>query len=141
VRVTLGGKTDLLHGEPLDVTGKVRAITDGRFVCTGPMFRGVTQEMGRTAVLECLGRDGGSVQVLVTERRLQLFGPEAFRSVGIEPLQQQLVAVKSLVHFRSGFEPIAKRIIEVDTPGVTNPRFETRTYRKVRRPMFPLDRA
>jgi microcystin degradation protein MlrC len=141
VKLTLGGKTDRLHGDPLAVSGRVQAITDGRFVCTGPMFRGQMQELGRTAVVECFGRDGGSVTVLVTERRLQLFGPDGFRHAGIEPLQQQIVVVKSLVHFRSGFEPIAARIIEVDTPGVSNPRVETRTYRKVRRPMFPLDDA
>ena len=32
LRMTIGGKTDNLHGEPVEVCGQVRTITDGRFI-------------------------------------------------------------------------------------------------------------
>ena len=62
VRLKLGGRTDMpsigLTGKPLEVEGRVLAITDGEFVVTGPMYTGVRMHMGRTAVLE-VGRAAG----------------------------------------------------------------------------------
>ncbi|MGH8631941.1 MAG: M81 family metallopeptidase, partial [Burkholderiales bacterium] len=68
-RVTLevGGKMDMpairRKGEPLELSGVVRAITDGEYTITGPQFTGMRCFMGRTAVL-----DTGTAQVVVTER-------------------------------------------------------------------------
>ena len=65
VTLELGGKIDMpamgLKGKPLKVTGKVKAITDGQFVVTGPMATGTTVRMGRTAVL-----DTGKMQIVVS---------------------------------------------------------------------------
>jgi microcystin degradation protein MlrC len=56
VTLALGGKTDMpaigLKGEPLQIEGQVRAITDGAFTITGPMYTGVKTFLGRTAVLD-----------------------------------------------------------------------------------------
>jgi MlrC C-terminus len=48
--------------------------------------------------------------------------PELFRSHGVEPLYCKIVVVKSPNGFRAAHEPIAKRIILVDTPGVSTAR-------------------
>src|ERR1700719_1427178 len=67
VTLSLGGKTAMpsiaLAGEPLGVAGVVRAITDGEFTITGPMYTGIRTFLGRTAVL-----DTGRAQIVVTER-------------------------------------------------------------------------
>ena len=51
----------------------------------------------------------------------------------------QIIAVKSSVHFRAAFMPIAKEVIEVDTPGLTSPRLDRLEFHKIRRPMYPFD--
>ncbi len=134
VDLALGGKTDDRHGEPLPVTAYVRLISDGTFVEQGPMGRGVVANLGRTAVLVV-----GGVEVVVTERRLQPLDAELLRSVGIEPTRRRLVALKSAVHFRSTYQDLAARIFDLDTPGVHRPDFAAYDYRRLRRPLYPLD--
>jgi microcystin degradation protein MlrC len=136
----LGGKVDSLHGVPLDVTARVVRVTDGRFRHTGPMSTGVQMDMGPTAVVALQGQRGGEVQVILTTYRYQPTDLEVFRSQGIEPTAQQILAVKSSVHFRAAFTPIAARIVEVDTPGLTSSHLERFAFHQIPRPMYPLDR-
>ena len=134
VTLDLGGKTDDRHGAPVRVTAEVRLLSDGNFVLRGPMGGGARARMGRTAVLVI-----GGVEVVVTERRIQPYDAALLRSVGIEPTERRLIALKSAVHFRSTYQEIAGRIFDADTPGVHRPDFNATTYRRLRRPIHPLD--
>ena len=137
--LTLGGKTDPFHGAPLAVTAHVINLTDGDFVHTGPMGTGVLSQMGRCAVLEIAGRHDGAVRVLVTTYRHQPLDLNMLQSQGIEPTAQHIIVVKSLVHYRAAFMPIASRVIEVDTPGLSNPDVLQLDFKHVQRPIYPLD--
>jgi microcystin degradation protein MlrC len=139
IEIELGGKTDDLHGFPIPVVATVRSLSDGNFIYDGPMNQGAEECLGRTAVLACEGRYGNTVDVVVSERRVQALDTAVFRSQGIEPSERKIVAVKSAVHFRGSFTPIAKRIIEVDTPGLTSVDFTRFPYKKLPRPIWPLD--
>ena len=132
--INLGGKTDRLHGSPLKVHGRVKLISDGTFRATGPMATGLESQMGRTVVFTSNG-----VDIIVTEKRIQPTDLALYRSVGIEPAQKKIIAVKSAVHFRASHEPVANQIIEVDTPGIHSTRLSAFPYQKLRRPIFPLD--
>jgi microcystin degradation protein MlrC len=132
--INLGGKTDRLHGSTLKVNGHVKLISDGTFRATGPMATGLESQMGRTVVFT-----SNDIDIIVTEKRLQPTDLELYRSVGIEPAQKKIIAVKSAVHFRASHEPIAFKIIEVDTPGIHSARLSAFRYQKLRRPIFPLD--
>jgi len=134
VTLDLGGKIDALHGTAFRVTGVVRLLSDGRFINKGPMGTGAETDMGRTAVLRI-----GGVDVIVTEKRLQPTDLELYRSLGIEPTEKRFIVVKSSVHYRAAHEPIAKEVIELDTPGLTSPRLAGFGFKKIRRPIFPLD--
>ncbi|MDE0298737.1 MAG: M81 family metallopeptidase [Candidatus Poribacteria bacterium] len=135
-RVTLnvGGKTDDMHGEPLALDAYVKTISDGVYVRKGPMARGAIDRMGRTAVIKI-----GGVEVILTEERSQPLDAEVLRSVGIEPKDRKLIALKSAVHYRADYTPIAHEILEVDTPGVHSPNLTNFRYEKLRRPIYPLD--
>ncbi|HEY7204502.1 MAG TPA: M81 family metallopeptidase [Methylomirabilota bacterium] len=135
-RVTLdvGGKVDDRHGAPVSVTGTVRTLSDGRFVHRGPMMRGLPGRLGPTAVL-----DVNDVKVILISYRWQTLDPEMIRFVGIDPLLEKILVVKSTIHYRAAFEPIAKEIIEVDAPGLSSSNLARFEYRRVRRPIFPLD--
>lgn len=135
-RITLeiGGKVDDRHGAPVSVTGTVRTLSDGRFVHRGPMMRGLPGRLGPTAVL-----DVNDVKVILISYRWQTLDPEMIRFVGINPLLEKILVVKSTIHYRAAFEPIAKEIIEVDAPGLSSSNLSRFEYRRIRRPIFPLD--
>lgn len=130
----IGGKTDDRHGTPVETKAYVRALCDGRFVHHGAMNQGVPGEFGPMALLLI-----GGVEVVVASRRKQLLDTEMLRVIGVTPEQRKLIVVKSAVHFRADFEPLATHIFDADTPGIHRPDFANFEYHKVRRPVYPLD--
>lgn len=134
IRTTLGAKTDDLHGTPIEIEGRVRLLFDGDFQYKGPMTQGVWGSLGTSAVLDVEG-----VRVVVSDKRIQSRDPEVFRAAGIDPLSQKILVVKSAVHFRAGFEPLAAEVIVADAPGLTSLDMSQFDFRRIPRPMFPLD--
>lgn len=130
----VGGKIDSLHGAPVRVRGTVRLLSDGTFRHYGPMGTGMVSNVGRTAVIV-----SGGVEIIVNERRFQPVDPEAARSVGIDPAKRKIVVLKSAVHYRASYEPIAAEIIEVDGPGLASPNLSRFEFKHIRRPVFPID--
>ena len=134
VQLNVGGKTDTQHGASVALTGYVKTLSDGRFILKGPMGRGTVGQMGTTAVVQVNG-----IEIILTERRIQPYDAEVLRSVGIEPQARKLIALKSAVHFRADYTPIAHQILDLDTPGVHSPNLFSYDYQKLRRPIYPLD--
>ncbi|ADD07315.1 Microcystin LR degradation protein MlrC-like protein (plasmid) [Natrialba magadii ATCC 43099] len=138
VSLTLGGKTDELHGPPItDVDGYVKAITDGEFVNTGPMETGAEAHLGRAVRLECGADDG--VSVLLTETRMQPYDAEIWRHMTIQPERLAVLVVKSLNHYRADYEPMASAVLPVDSPGLSAIDPSKFTFERLKRPKFPLD--
>jgi microcystin degradation protein MlrC len=139
VTLKLGGRTDMpsvkLKGVPLEVTGRVRALTDGEWVVRGPMYTGVTVRMGPTAVL-----DTGRMQIVVVSRHHEPWDVGVFTSVGIDPSNKRYLLLKSRIHYRAGFAPLGRTTITLDGEGVTTSDNSELDYAHVRRPIFPLDR-
>jgi microcystin degradation protein MlrC len=142
VRLALGGHTDMpaigLPGVPLELEGRVQAITDGEFVITGPMYTGIRTFLGRTAVLET-GPRNARAQIVVTERPHEPFDVGVFTHAGIDPAQKRYLMLKSRIHYRAGFKPLASHIVECSGAGVTNADLSIYDYRKLTRPIYPLD--
>ena len=134
VTLRVGGKFDRLHGDPVEIRGRVKRLSDGLFRNVGPMRDGVVEDQGRTAVV-----DTGGVLVVLTERRMPMWNLEQLRSVGIEPARLRIVVVKAAIAWRAAYAPIAQHIIEVDTPGLTAADVRRFHYRRLRRPIYPLD--
>jgi microcystin degradation protein MlrC len=132
--LVVGGKTDRRHGDPLTLTGRVEWVGQKEYVNRGPMMTGITVKMGLTAVFVV-----NNVEIILTENHFQPFDPEALRCLHIEPRDRLLIGLKSAVHFRAGFQDLAEKIFEVDTPGITTPDFRRYSYHRIRRPIFPLD--
>ena len=144
IAVDLGGKTDRLHGDPLPVRAHVKLLSDGRYVNDGPMMTGLTVDLGPTALLLCEPAAGPSappVEVLVTTRAETPVDLNVFRCHGIEPTRHRVLGLKGKGHFRAAFEPIARRVVLVEGPGTTGADLSRLTFRKVRRPIWPLDPA
>ncbi len=138
VTVSLGGKTDMpsigRRGEPLEVTGRVAALTDGTFEITVAMGRGTYANMGRSALL-----DTGKVQIVVISRHTEPNDLGHFRSFGVEPTEKRYLILKSRIHYRAGFAPIARHTIPCSGVGVTSSDNGLFRFENIRRPIYPLD--
>jgi len=138
VTLPLGGKTDMpalgLKGRPRDVTGNVRRICNGLYRNEGPMSRGDLADMGPSAVL-----DTGKVEIAVISRHVEPHDIAAFRELGIDPAKKRYLMLKSRVHWRAGLGPLAKAVIDCAGEGVCTSDYSMLNFRRVRRPVFPLD--
>ena len=135
VTLLLGGKTDpSMGGGPLKVTGHVAAITDGRFIAYGPMGGGERRNYGLSLLLRV-----GGVEIIVISHNGQATDLGQFTSLGVDPTRKSTLIVKSMQHFRAAFEPISREVLEVDTGALSTRNFKERPYRKIRRPIWPLD--
>lgn len=109
----VGGKTDRFHGPPVDITGWVVALSDGRYQSQGSWGTGQEFSMGRTARLSV-----GGVDLVVTSVPTPPFHVEQVTHLGIDPSSVRIITAKGAVAWRSAFGELARTVIEVDTPGV-----------------------
>lgn len=141
VTLTVGGRTVPICGDPLELRARVRLISDGRFLNVeanngAGMLKGSMVEMGRTVVLEV--PEAMDLTVIVTERRVPPIGPELFRSLGIEPSQMRVLAVKTRALYWRVY-PFVQELVETETPGLASSDLRNFQYRRLRRPRYPLD--
>ena len=138
VTLPLGGRLDMpslgLKGQPLEVSGKVRNLSNGQFRNRGPMSRGVLMDMGPTAVL-----DTGRVEIVVISRQQEPNDLECFASQGIDPAKKRYLMLKSRVHWRAGFGDLARATVECAGVGVCTSDYSVLDFKRVRRPIYPLD--
>jgi len=112
---SLGGKSGIPGDTPCDGEFTVERLGDGRFTCTGPMFKGFRMELGAMALLRSKAAPG--VRIAVASRKCQAGDQEMFRHLGVEPRRSRILALKSSVHFRADFEPFAREVLVVKAPG------------------------
>lgn len=112
VKLALGGKAGLPDDQPFETEFLVEAVSDGKAEATGPFYRGFHLDLGLAA---CLRIEG--VRIVVASNKMQMADQSLFRVVGIEPTEQDILVVKSAVHFRADFTPIAREIIVATAPG------------------------
>jgi microcystin degradation protein MlrC len=138
VNLSLGGKLDMpelgLKGVPRSVSGTVKRLFDGQYRNEGPMARGERVDMGLTAVL-----DTGSVEIVVVSRQVEPYDIAPWRHLGIDPRGKSYLMLKSRVHWRAGLGPIARAVVECAGAGVCTSDYAQLRFRRVRRPVYPLD--
>jgi microcystin degradation protein MlrC len=120
VNLSLGGKLDTIHGEPLDVSGQVIALE--------------TPEPGnRQAVLQI-----DAVKAVITERRTAFTVVKQFQRLGLNLLEHKIVSVK-LGYLFPDLRRIAPRALMALSPGAIYARIEELPFERVARPIHPLD--
>jgi microcystin degradation protein MlrC len=138
VTLELGGKTDMpsigASGRPLRLTGKVRRLSDGEWVVRGPMYTGSRVTTGPTALFET-----GGLSIVVTSLHHEPWDLGIFTAIGVDPRHCRYLLLKSRIHYRAGFAPLAKATITLDGVGVTTSDNSLLTFSRVRRPIYPLD--
>ncbi|EJN09890.1 M81 family metallopeptidase, partial [Herbaspirillum sp. YR522] len=121
---------------PPMLTGRVAAISDGRFTVTGPIYTGSTIQMGRSVLF-----DIGPARIVVTEERVEPYDTGVFTSLGLDPAQQSFLILKSRMYCRPVFVPLSRGLVECDSDsgGPTSANLKLFPIAKVRRPIYPLD--
>jgi len=135
----LGGKGSRLDQGPLDLKVKLLSCGSGRFELENKQSHlasmcGDFFEMGPCAVVQ-----HGGVRILLTTNKTAPFDLGQWRSQEINPEELNVIVVKAAVAHRAAYDPIAARSFTVDTPGPCSSNLNQLPYRKVRRPIYPLD--
>jgi microcystin degradation protein MlrC len=121
---------------PFEADATVVALSDGKFVGRRGLAKGVSCDLGASALLDLDG-----VQVVVISLRQQCLDPMQFELFGLDIAKARTVVVKSRGHFRGGFDEFFpdERIYEVDCPGLTSPILANFPWTRLPRPVYPLD--
>lgn len=139
--LSLGGKGSRLDPGPLELDVRLIRRTDGRFELEDKQSHlasmcGSQIDMGPCAVVRHEG-----VTILVTSRKTPPFDLGQWHSQGIDPTGFGVINVKAAVAHRRAYDRIAGDSYTVETPGPCASNLALLPFRKIRRPVFPLDAA
>jgi microcystin degradation protein MlrC len=137
--LAIGGKKTTLDEGPVTLDVTLRSRSDGRFTLEDrnshlAAARGIHIDMGPSAVVEAKG-----IKILLTTNKTPPFDLGQLRSQGIEPTGLSVIGVKAGVGHRRAYDPIAMESYTVLTPGTNISDLRTLPFRRIRRPIFPLD--
>ena len=123
-----GAKMSAAGGEPID-----RVVT----VCN--VVRNATQSFGQSIVPlgDSVWIQVDGIDVILNTVRSQVFNPDIFSNMGINPLEKSLLVVKSTNHFVAAFAKITPSILyaAVDGPYPNDP--ITNNYQHLQRNIWP----
>ncbi len=131
LELEVGAKSSPLQGTPVSMDAQVVALSDGAFQYDGPMYAGLSGNMGPSAHIV-----QGGIHVLLVSLREQPFDTAFSRTLGLEPRGMRYISVKSSAHFRAGFESWAGPIHVVAEPSVHSLR--DLPFRRLGRDLYPL---
>lgn len=119
-------------GEPVDLEATVlRLNSDAN---QAHIADGTPTHLGRTAVVTAAG-----IEIALNEIRQQPFTPSGLSECGLDPWSKRILVLKSSHHFYAGFHERAARILYCDAPGTLNSDIRRLPYRRITRPIWPLD--
>ena len=131
VSLSVGGKHDSMFSQPVDVVGRVAALSEG--VTTEVPGRGLCS-LGRTALIEC-----GAVRIaLMDHRSFGVNHPLLYTHLGIDISDAKLVVLKTASNFQF-FARWRKQLIRVDTPGTTQSNLAAFEWKNLPRPIDPFE--
>ena len=127
----LGGKLAPESGPPLDVDAEVLFLKRDAFQ---DQLADQRVSIGDVAVI----RTGG-LEILLTTKRTGVFSPTIFTHHGITLADKQVIGLKNLYRHRDVFRPLTREQLFVATPGLCTPDWASIPFRRIPRPMWPLD--
>jgi len=116
ITLALGGKLDKISGYPLEVTGTVEHM-----------------DPPSLAVLRVRG-----VKVILVSERRPVVSLQGFQQANMDPQEQKIMVVKMGL-LMSDMRDISQRSIMALSPGFTSLMLEALPYKRIMRPIFPLD--
>ena len=134
--ITIGARTDTLHGRSLSRTIKLLRRVDGKFSESAPRHGGqVHYDQGLTAIVQT----GNNSTVMLTSRRMVPFSLQQLLSFEIYPEHFEVIVAKGVQAPIAAYEGHCPTIIRVNTPGVTTADMTKLNFTNRRKPLFPFD--
>jgi microcystin degradation protein MlrC len=138
IKLDIGGKSGVVGAEPLPLEVELLSLSDGQYTLEDPNSHlagsGQKINMGPCAVVRCQ-----EITILLTSLPSPPFDLGQWRSQGVNPEELSVIAVKAASAHRQAYDPIAVASYTVDTPGPCTEKLERLPYRRVNRPVYPLD--
>lgn len=131
ITTKIGGTLDPQRFTPLEITVKVRLLSDGRF--RSESF-GEEWLAGPTAVLEA-----GNFMLVVSSRAVNLYDRSFFYAHGQNPARFDTVVIKSPHCQPHMYADWCTQMVHVDAPGSSSANLPYLGHTRCARPMFPLD--
>lgn len=138
-KLSIGGKGSAIAEGPVEIAARFVSASDGEFALEDlnshlAAAQGSHFSMGPCVVVQVEG-----VTVLLSSRKTPPFDLGQLRSQGIQPETLKAIGVKAAVAHRRAYDKIAKGSFTVVTPGPCTSRITGLPYKRLRRPVFPLD--
>lgn len=139
VPLFLGGKGSRFDQWPIELDVTLVSRSDGRFELQDKRshlasLAGDFFDMGPSAVVRHAG-----ILILLTSKPTPPMDIGQWASQGIDPAKLSLIGVKAAIAHRGAFAPIAAKMLSAGTPGPCTSDLRQLPFRRVRRPVFPLD--
>jgi len=131
ITLKLGGKQDNIHSTPVEVTGQIQRVIFPSEE-SGPILK----MMGVTGVLKI-----GNIYVVIFKQLGEGASPNIYYTAGLDPEKAKILIAKSVVDFREGYRNIANHFLLGEAPGLCPSNLHSLTWKKVPRPIFPLDES
>ncbi|MGL4611057.1 MAG: M81 family metallopeptidase [Trueperaceae bacterium] len=136
VRLALGGKTDKLHGAPLELQAKVLSFHSGNFYESEVRHGGdASFDMGTTVLVQA-----ASLTIMLTSKRMPPFSLQQLLSCGVEPKDFEVLVAKGVHAPVAAYAPVCPTFIRVNTPGITSADLGHFQYTQRRKPLFPFEK-
>ena len=132
----VGGYSTEWSGEPVEITGTLEFLGECIFTMTGPMSKGATRNIGKTAVLGF----GKNNHLVISPHLHQVLDDAPFAALGLDLKDLDIISIKSRVHFRAFYNDVAGEIIEIDAPGLGPADVTQHTFENAPEDLYPFVR-
>lgn len=139
VTLAIGGRGSRLDPGPLELNVELVRLSNGLFELVDKQSHLASMVGDRFDMGDCAVVRHEGVTILLTTVRTPPMDLGQWRHVGEEPSKFSFVGVKAAVAHRKAWDPISNGNVWVSTPGPCSSDLTKLPYRKLRRPIFPLD--
>lgn len=119
---------------PLQVDAYIKALSDGEYRNSGPMWTGVAGHLGRAVLLEIEG-----TSVIVCERANGSWDPAVYSTLGVDLRTKSVIVSKSQIFGLEGLHGLYSDVVVVDGEGWGTTNYRRLPFQRLSRPIFPLD--
>lgn len=138
--ISLGNKSGWLYDgvskPPLVLAGVLKAVVDGKFKVTGPIFTGQIADMGKCALFEI---DNG-IELIISSERIEPYDVQSYTIPGVEIHNKEFLLLKSRMYCRPSFGPLGIGLVECDSDqgGPTSSNYAYFAFKHIRKTVYPL---
>lgn len=137
LQLRVGGRSDNLHGDPLDLQVRIVSTHSGVFRESQPRHGGFSEfDQGPTVVCET----ESGLTLMLTSRRMVPFSLQQLTSCGLKPTDYRVLVAKGVNAPIAAYRTVCDRFIRVNTPGSTCADLVKLDYLHRRSPMFPWEK-